>query len=77
MLVRGFYEGWDPTTTPLRERRREQFLARVEQPFLSTTPVDPEAIAAAVFRLLSERVSEGEIEDVRHVLPPEIREMWP
>jgi uncharacterized protein (DUF2267 family) len=78
MLIRGFYyEGWDPTAKPVRERRREQFLVRVEQPFLRTSPVDPEPIAVAVFKLLSARISQGEIEDVRHVLPAEIRDMWP
>ena len=78
MLIRGFYyEGWDPTAKPAQERHREQFLARVEQPFLRATPVDPEPIAIAVFRLLSRRISEGEIEDVRHVLPADIRDLWP
>ena len=29
MLIRGFYyEGWDPSGKPLRERHRAQFLAR-------------------------------------------------
>lgn len=31
----------------------------------------------AVFALLAERVSAGEIKDIKHVLPPEIRGLWP
>src|SRR6185312_14880455 len=32
MLIRGlYYEGWDPSGKPLRERHREQFLAHIEQ----------------------------------------------
>jgi uncharacterized protein (DUF2267 family) len=30
-----------------------------------------------VFELLSAKISEGEISDVRHALPEEIRRLWP
>ena len=78
MLIRGFYyEGWDPTGKPLRVRHKEQFLARIEQEFRDDDRLDPERIARAVFTVLAQRVTEGEIEDVKHVLPAEIRELWP
>jgi uncharacterized protein (DUF2267 family) len=78
MLVRGFYyEGWDPTGKPVRERHREQFLARIERELPPRVAVDPEAVARAVFRVLSEQVADGEIDDVRYILPSEIRELWP
>jgi uncharacterized protein (DUF2267 family) len=78
MLIRGFYyEGWDPTGKPLKERHREQFLAQIEQQFKGDESIDPEQIARAVFALLANRISEGEIEDVQHVLPSKIRELWP
>ena len=78
MLVRGFYyEGWDPSGKPTRDRRQEEFLARIWRELPPKAPMEPEAVARAVFRLLSERVAEGEIEDVRHVLPADIRELWP
>ena len=77
MLIRGFYyEGWDPTAKPLRERKREQFLARIEQEFRGDEPIDPEQVARAVFALLAGRITEGEIEDVKQVLPEEIRDLW-
>jgi uncharacterized protein (DUF2267 family) len=38
---------------------------------------DPEPVVRAVFRVLARRVSEGEIEDVKHGLPAGIREFWP
>ena len=31
----------------------------------------------AVFELLSKKISSGEIEDVRHALPEELRNLWP
>jgi len=78
MLIRGFYyEGWDPTDKPVRERHKEQFLARISQELRDDDTIDPEQVARAVFRLLANRVTEGEIEDVEHVLPADIRNLWP
>ena len=78
VLIRGFYyEGWDPTGKPLKERHLEQFLARITEEFRGGDPIDPERAARAVFTVLAMRVTEGEIEDVRHILPHEIRELWP
>jgi uncharacterized protein (DUF2267 family) len=77
MLVRGFYyEGWDPTAKPVRVRHRELFLARIEEELKPEDQIDPEEVARAVFQLLDERVADGEIEDVRSVLPPDIRDLW-
>jgi uncharacterized protein (DUF2267 family) len=78
MLIRGFYyEGWDPTRKPLKVRHREQFLAYIAQELRGNDPVDPEQIARGVFTVLSNRVTEGEIENVKQLLPSEIRELWP
>lgn len=77
MLVRGFYyEGWDPTGKPLKLRHMEAFLAYIASEF-SNDDVDPERAARAVFALLAERVTKGEIEDVKQVLPAELRRLWP
>ena len=76
MLIRGFYyEGWDPTGKPLKERHKEEFLARIAEQFSGDDQA--EQVARAVFSVLSDRVTEGEIEDVKHVLPAELRELWP
>ncbi len=80
MLIRGFYyEGWDPTGKPLKERHKEDFLRHIERYFKTTRQgeVDAERIARAVFRVLARRVSKGEIEDIVHILPRELRELWP
>jgi uncharacterized protein (DUF2267 family) len=78
MLIRGFYyEGWDPTRKPLKLRKREEFLARIEQELWSDDRIGPEEAARAVFALLSQRVTEGEIEDVKHLLTADIRDLWP
>jgi uncharacterized protein (DUF2267 family) len=75
MLVRGiYYEGWNPgDTPPSAVRHREEFLAHIALVFGTD---DAESVASAVFGVLSHRISEGEIEDVRQALPAEIRELW-
>ena len=78
MLIRGmYYEGWDPTRKPVRIRHRDEFLEVIGRYFEPDDDVDPEAVARAVFTVLQMHVTEGEIEDVRHILPSEIRELWP
>jgi len=78
MLMRGFYyEGWDPSDKPLRERHKAQFLARMEQQFRGEDRIDTERVARAVFTVLANRVSAGEIADVKNVVPAELRELWP
>ena len=77
-LIRGlYYEGWNPNGKPVRERRKEDFLAHIAAACQGHTEVFPEAIAWAVFKMLENHVSAGEIKDVKHVLPAAIRSLWP
>jgi uncharacterized protein (DUF2267 family) len=78
MLVRGlFFVGWRPSATPSRERTKQAFLRHIAAS-LRTVDLDfPEAAARAVFKVLAAKVTEGEIENVRHLLPSEIRALWP
>jgi uncharacterized protein (DUF2267 family) len=78
MLLRGvYYEHWRPAATPVKERSKADFVARIDHAF-KTDPIayTPEAVAA-VFELLSAKIGTGEIEDVRHALPAELRALWP
>jgi uncharacterized protein (DUF2267 family) len=78
MLVRGFYyEGWNPTGKPVKERHQEQFLAHIKEHFRDDERIVAEKLARAVFRLLSNHISGGEIKDVQHTLPTELRALWP
>ena len=79
MVIRGLYfEGWKPAAPQSRERSLEDFVANVRERMRGGTAVDPESAAKATFRLLERRVSAGEIQDVRSMLPAEIRnELWP
>lgn len=78
MLIRGFfYEGWDPSHKPLKYRHKQEFLEQVrrEAPALKEAEIEP--LVTAVFGLLSSEVSHGEADDVRALLPAELRELWP
>jgi len=78
MLVRGFYyEGWRLTEKPLKERRKEAFLAHIADAFRDSPDVDTEEVARAVFQVLARHVTGGEIEEVKRCLPAELRWLWP
>ena len=78
MLMRGFfYEGWKPAGKPLRERHKDQFLARVAQELKEDGDNNPALITSAVFSVIQTHVTDGEIEDVKRVLPRELQELWP
>jgi uncharacterized protein (DUF2267 family) len=78
MLVRGFYyEGWSPAGKPLKERHKEEFLGHVGKYFEKDESIDPERMVRGVFKFLSNRITEGEIEDIKQILPPELRDLWP
>jgi len=78
MLVRGFYfEGWTLTGKPRKERHKEDFLDHVKKAFATDPTVNPQQVVRAVFRVLVKHASAGEIEDVKHVLPKALQELWP
>jgi uncharacterized protein (DUF2267 family) len=78
MLMRGFYyEGWNPTDKPVKARHRADFLDRVAQELRGNAAVNPEDAARASFRVLAGHVTDGEIQDVKQMLPTEIRDLWP
>ena len=83
MLVRGIYfEGWNPSNTPEEDRSLESFLSRTEHALERALwnedhSIDAEHAARAVLRVLSDHVSPGEIDQVRHVLPEHVRKLWP
>lgn len=75
LLLRGvYYEGWHPAGKPLKDRHLTAFLAHIED---EISFGDAEHVARSVFTLLDRYISQGEIEDVRGVLPAAVRELWP
>jgi uncharacterized protein (DUF2267 family) len=75
-LVRGFYfEGWDPSKTPLKERNIEAFLERIADEAMLDAVPDPARSVRAVIRVIQKHVSQGEVEDVLGMIPGPVREL--
>jgi uncharacterized protein (DUF2267 family) len=78
VLIRGIYfEGWKPLETPVWERKREDFIERIQDAFSDDLLNDPDRAVAAVFRLLDRHVSHGEIVQVRNSMKKTLRDLWP
>lgn len=78
MLIRGFYyEGWTLKNKPVKERHKEDFLDHIKKAFREDVTVNPQRVVRAVFKVLAQHTSAGEIEDVKHVLPRALQELWP
>lgn len=76
-LIRGvYYENWHMKDTAPGERTKSAFFAHVDAELRDPT-MDAEQSAREVFALLAHKVSAGEIEDVKKMLPPEVRALWP
>ena len=78
MLVRGFYyEGWHPSDKPRKYRHKSQFLEEVHKKVPTLDQTQLERAATAVFETLESEMPGGELDQVRHALPRELRELWP
>lgn len=77
-LVRGeFFEGYHPAGKLETYRSRDEFLRRVNEELEAVGGANPEMVTRAVLTVLNGKVTEGEVEDVRHMLPSSIRDLWP
>ena len=77
MLIRGFYyEGWRPTATPVKDHK-EEFLTHIADAFQNDLNVDPETVVRAIFKVLAKYIADGEIADVKALLPKDLAALWP
>jgi uncharacterized protein (DUF2267 family) len=75
-LIRGiYYEGWDPSATPLGYHDFSEFLGRVAGEALLDGETAASYAASAAAGVLRHHVSAGEIDDIRAVLPERLQPM--
>jgi uncharacterized protein (DUF2267 family) len=78
VLIRGIYfEGWDPSVSSATERRRRDFVMRVEHGLGDETNVDYSGAISAVLSLLDRHISQGESVQVRNSMKKSLRQLWP
>ena len=79
MLLRGlFYEGWDPTGKPTKERHESAFLAHIARELpRATGPGEIEQGALAVLDVLSKHIDRGAAVKLVAILPQDLRRFWP
>jgi uncharacterized protein (DUF2267 family) len=77
MLLRGaYYEGWQPGHRAARLRTADDLYHEVSRELADGLAAPPRDVMRALFGLLDERVSAGEVQKLRHVLPQPMQEMW-
>jgi uncharacterized protein (DUF2267 family) len=73
LIIRGmFFEGWNPSDTPLRIRHRAEFLALVREKYAPREDVPAEDILRSVFRVLDKHIAPGEVGHLMVTLPEEV-----
>jgi uncharacterized protein (DUF2267 family) len=76
VLIRGVYfDGWRPSHKP-EKWHLDDFLAVVQQHLGPANDVPARSVATAVFGVIAQHVSKGEIDDVYNALPKDLRELW-
>ena len=73
-LIRGiYYEGWNPSKTPVRYRGLADFLDRVSAEANLDGETEASYAVSAAAKILQRHVSSGEIDDVRAILPDDLK----
>jgi len=78
MLVRGFYyDNWKPASTPAKVKTAQEFYDVVKANFATDQNVNPMRLTQVVMKVLAAHLSPGELEKLRGISPPHLREIWP
>ena len=78
MLLRGlFYEGWDPTGKPTKERHEAAFLAHIAKELPRAQSDEVEQGTYAVLDVLSKHIDRATAVKLAGMFPLELRKFWP
>ena len=78
LIIRGMYfEGWVPKNTPVKQRSAGAFVTDIEAEVGDVLDYRGREDIECVFHLLNNKISRGEVDDIRANLPQDIRDLWP
>lgn len=78
MLIRGmYYEGWHPPGKPLKFRHADEFLDHVRTECRADMDLPVDEMVKGVLRVVSRRLTPGEVSSVMRALPETLRTFWP
>lgn len=78
LLVRGMlFEGWMPKRIPVKDRSIDSLAKELEEAMGDDREFRGVQDIRYVFELLNNRISDGEVEDVRARLHEKLRALWP
>jgi uncharacterized protein (DUF2267 family) len=73
-LIRGiYYEGWHPSSIPAKYRKLSEFVDRMADETPINDPRDASKSISAAASVLRRHVTEGEIDDIRSILPEDLQ----
>ncbi|MDX1781920.1 MAG: DUF2267 domain-containing protein [Thalassovita sp.] len=77
IVIRGiFFDGWNPSRTPVRMRNAGEFIDRLQRDFETDPLGDAEDAIAAVVGVLRQHISGGEMEDVENAFTTDVRTLF-
>lgn len=78
IILRGiFFEGWKPEGYHSKIHSYDDVLLALARQYRGSATIPFNDMIRSVFSLLELKVSKGEIDDVKAVLPKSMRELWP
>jgi len=78
MLLRGlYYEGWDPTGKPTKERHEGAFLAHIARELPRAQGGEVEQGTYAVLDVVSKHIDRAAAAKLAAMFPLELRKFWP
>lgn len=76
VLIRGiFFEGYKPFGKP-DKLNAEEFMARINEGLGNANPVTAEDAFRVILEMLYDRISTGEMDDIRGQMPKAIQGIW-